>query len=512
MKTIRKYIALSFLAVFMLSSCEDFLDVKPKDKMQKDQQFSSEENINNTLNGLYRLMIRENLYGGQMTQTTLDFMAHYYTYSPSRPNDGSVGILFYELGNFNYSWGNNRLKFTHIWDDAYATALNINLFIKGLNETNATMSEQHKNIMLGEAYGLRAYIHFDLLRLFGPIYRERTNEKVLPYHNTAQITLNHEGYEEDEYSTVDEYVQLLLKDIETASELLKDNDPIVSDANSITNELSKDFYENRNRRMNYYAVKGLEARIYQYIGEDSKAAAAAHIITEQVGAQKAFNWVDPNKIASTYNYIFFSEVIFGINNLDMSSHAKTYYLGEDIYSLYVVDYNNLTKNIFKEYGTGLGSILDCRAKQWVPSNIKSSPGYSLEGTYISSRYTANSSFLPAIKELQPLMRISEMYYIQAEAALKAGDKASAIGFLNQVLQNRGLTNQYYLTESKTDEEIRAHIEREYYREFFGEGQVFFFHKRNMDTQMFKAYEGGSADIADITKTYVVPIPDEEKNI
>ena len=74
------------------------------------------------------------------------------------------------------------------------------------------------------------------------------------------MILNHVGYEEDVYSTADEYLDYLLEDIREAERLLA-TDPILSDDSAISKELISDFYKNRNRRMNYYAVKALEARV-----------------------------------------------------------------------------------------------------------------------------------------------------------------------------------------------------------------------------------------------------------
>jgi hypothetical protein len=108
------------------------------------------------------------------------------------------------------------------------------------------------------------------------------------------------------------------------------------------------------------------------------------------------------------------------------------------------------------------------------------------------------------------MRLPEMYYIQAETALKH-DKAEAIRLLNTVLQHRGLTEQYYLQPDISETAIRSHIEKEYYREFFGEGQVFFYHKRLKSTRMFKGNDSGYEE--NITgDAYVVPVPKEETDI
>jgi hypothetical protein len=510
MKTNKIFIALIALA---FASCTDWLDVTPKDKILEQAQFESEENINSALNGLYRQMTGENLYGGQLSQTTLEFMAHCYTYPPTQPNAEDPSYTFYQLGNHNYTWEGTRSKFANIWKDGYTTLLNINNFIKGVDESTAVMPQANKEILLGEAYGMRAYIHFDLFRLYGPIYKDRTNQKVLPYNDKASVTLNHTDYEETEYSTAEEYIKLVLKDITTAETLLKENDPIVKDLRSITDTLYDDtFYRNRNRRMNYYAVKALEARVQQYIGDDTKAVEAAKIITAQVGSGKIFRWTESSSIINNQNYILFSEVIFGINNLDMSARAKSYYQATDQRTAYVVDYNNLFDNIYGEYNGN--AVMDSRAIQWRTSNVNTSPGYSIYGTYISSKYTTSSTKIPAITNLQVLTRISEMYYIQVEAALKAGDKPTAVRLLNEILDVRAVpaNDQYRPSATDSDEEIRAHIEREYYREFFGEGQLFFFHKRGTSTRLFNGYGAGSTPVTDPAATYIIPIPDEEKNV
>jgi len=512
-----KNILLLLLTVVSFVSCNNWLDVTPKDKMLEDQQFSTEDNINSATNGLYREMTNENLYGGQLTQTTLEMMGHVYSYPPTQPATGNPNLPFYFLANFQYTQDEVKGNFSKIWKTAYSTLLHINVYIKNMNESSAIISEQNKKILLGEAYGLRAYIHFDLFRLFGPAWQNRTGDKILSYNNKAEATLNHTGYEETEYSTADEYMTLLLQDLTTSEDLLKDNDPIISNANSITNNLRNDnFYQNRNRRMNYYAAKGLEARVRQYRGEYAQAAEAAKVVTDQVGSGKRFNWVNIAKMIDQNNYIFFSEVIFGINNLDMISRATTYYTGTDLRNSYLVDYNNLVKNILG-YDGSLSAMLDIRSKQWMTSNAITTPGYSINGTYRSRKYLSfifpnDGTDIPAIQNLQALMRISEMYYIQAEAALKAGDRNGAIALLNTVLQHRGLTEQYYLTNTMSDTDLQAYIEKEYYRELTGEGQIFFFHKRRGSAQMFRGYDEGYDPVPNPQSAYVVPVPDDETNI
>ncbi|MDR1092346.1 MAG: RagB/SusD family nutrient uptake outer membrane protein [Prevotella sp.] len=517
MKNKKIYIAAILLAL-ICNACNDWLDVDPVGKVLEEKQFSTEDNIQHALNGLYRQMTGGNLYGGQLSQTSVELMAHYYLYPTSSFSD-EVPLLFYNLSTHSYWSAGPMKKLTGIWTDAYKTLLNINNYIKGVNESKAVMSEDHRNILLGEAYGLRAYLHFDLYRLFCP-YNAGATDKVLPYNRSANITLNHDGYKDDVYCTPGEYLDFLFKDLEEAKKLLQE-DPIQdAGSGSITNDLREDFYKNRNRRMNYYALKGLEARILQYLGRDSEAAAAAKEITDRIEEDKIFHWVNISKMVEYRNYIFFSEVVFGINNINSKSSARNLYLGDNILKeVYVVNENNLFKNIFKEYSNQVQAgnpsprdILDIRAWQWDLSEILTIQTiyYPTDASYVSYKYKTESQMIPAVNSLQVLMRVSEMYYIQAESALKSGQRDIAINLLNEVLRHRGLNIDYLLKVDASDSEIRAHLTREYYREFFGEGQVYFYHKRLQSPEMFKGNGEGSVAVG--TNTYAAPVPDTEENI
>ena len=58
--------------------------------------------------------------------------------------------------------------------------------------STAVIGSNNKDVLMGEAYGLRAYLHFDLFRLFGPRWEDRSNiNKILPYSRTTDMILNH---------------------------------------------------------------------------------------------------------------------------------------------------------------------------------------------------------------------------------------------------------------------------------------------------------------------------------
>lgn len=496
------------------TSCDKFLDVSPKDKVLEEDQYSTEAGVQGALNGLYRQMISNSLYGAALSQTSIEAMGHVYTYPPTQPSGTKLSLTLYYLCHGQYENSSVESIFSNVWKYGYSTLFNINFFLKSMETSSAQLGNGNKELLMGEAYGLRAYLHFDLFRLFGPIWEERTDEKILPYNRSTDVVLNHVSYEEDVYSTADEYMNYVLDDIQKAEQLTA-SDPILTDESAISETLSSDFYKNRNRRMNHLAIKALKARVLQYMGNYTEAAATAKEVTAYVG--KVFNWDEVTDVASKANYSFFNEVVFGINSPDMASNYTSFYSKTDLNDIYAADHDNLIQNIYSGFGDNLKSIVDVRSKQWTESNDlggSSNITYSQNGTYISNKFnTSSNSYLPAIVDFQPLIRITEMYYIQVEAALKGGDKATAAELLNLISAKRGIpdTSSYYLTETDDDSAFYSHIESEYYKEFYGEGQVFFYHKRMKSSQMFPGY-GGAAESVNPSVIYHIPIPNIETDI
>lgn len=105
-----------------------------------------------------------------------------------------------------------------------------------------------------------------------------------------------------------------------------------------------------------------------------------------------------------------------------------------------------------------------------------------------------------------------MYYIMAEALLEE-DAEMALTYYNEVRTHRGLQPlETKVIDGATGELVDRplslnHINEERYKEYFGEGQLFFNMKRlNQPISSFNkvtTYEPGK-------EIYVVPIPDIEK--
>jgi starch-binding outer membrane protein, SusD/RagB family len=113
---------------------------------------------------------------------------------------------------------------------------------------------------------LRGFIHFDLLRLFAPSFRNGAGAKAIPYVTDFSNKVT-------PMSTVTEVLTKIVTDLEEAKQLIRPVDPILTagyipsypddfdDPNkpdSIPEEERSNslFLQNRRHRLNYYAICG----------------------------------------------------------------------------------------------------------------------------------------------------------------------------------------------------------------------------------------------------------------
>ncbi|MDR1021771.1 MAG: RagB/SusD family nutrient uptake outer membrane protein [Prevotellaceae bacterium] len=502
MKSIKLY-ALLLPALPALAGCTKWLDgAQPVDQNLDKTQYASEAGVNSVLNGFYRTLSSEKLYGSVMTITALELLAHYYYYEENLSSNGDFTYFNY-MSRYQYQEGAVKNPFSGVWSEAYSAIFRINSFISAVS-ASGVLRESKQRMALGEAYGLRAFLHLDLFRLFG------SKAQGIPYNLSAEVIPH-------EVQAPEAFFALLLQDIEQAKELLRD-DPIITDGvldltqvKPTDNVTEKEIFDRylRSYRMNYYAVLALQARALMFKGDVQAAALAAQsVIDNAFGDGKPFRWADKRRIDADYNYILYSEVIFGVYNFDLYATWEKYIYGTRPGQTYTVSASNLLNNIFRFDNTGGAMSLweDVRVRQWQPSKAGT-------GLYISNKlgqFTRANENDP-IQYYQPLMRMSEMFYIVIENRLLTGNTSGAISLLNEVRFNRGSQWESLPDPAGVTVDVAFEmLEAEYYKEFYGEGQVFFYLKRRESSTVFNP-NGKERDNV-TAEDYVIPIPEGEKNI
>lgn len=463
-----KNIFLFAFPVLLGTSCNKFLDVKPKTQIDADVAFSDEQGYIDALTGVYIKMSENDLYGKELSFGLTDVLSKQYTRFNSTFHE------YYDASQYNYINAAVRAKIDAIWLKQYGAIANVNNLLGYLKNADQKMfRDVNYSIINGEAHGLRAFLHFDLLRLFAPApassggmsavaipYMDRLTSDVLP------------GLK------VEDVIKKILADCEVAEQALKTIDPIVP--GSTTPVTTTGYLRGRPFKFNYYAVKALEARVHLYAGDKVKALACA----EEVIAANTFTWTPTHEI-SAGNHVLTSELIFTLYKSDMIAFTDNYF-SPAATSL-------LTKSNDSEFLTVYESTEDIRyTLLTLLDNTSSMIRYS---TKLSQPATA-----PAYTNRVPVIRISEMYYIAAEC-LAATDMTKAVTYLNAVRRARNI--QTDLEPVITPAQLQDEIFKEYRKEFFCEGQLFYYYKRLNKSTI--EYSDVNAD----NTIYVLPLPDDE---
>ncbi|MEL4308613.1 RagB/SusD family nutrient uptake outer membrane protein [Joostella sp. CR20] len=471
MKTYLK-LSIVFLFGLLMGSCNEYLDVKPEDKYLEEQVYSSEEGINNLLNGVYINLAENNLYGGQLTMSTVELLAQRYNVSNANHD-------WYDHGHYLYDETSVRASFEGIWTSAYEVVINLNSLLEGI-EKYSTLPEWKKNIIKGEALGLRAMIQFDLLRLFGPVYLTNASDLSIPYYTEAKAEAN-------SFLPATDVVNMVLSDLNEAETLLE-NDPIIT--NGIVEDPEQPFYSFRNLRLNYYGIKALQARVHLYAGNTQEALTTAQFVIDETSG--LLPWTEPSAVISSDNRdrVFSSEIIFAVQNLSLYTRHN------NLFS------NNLTDaKILAPNTTRIEQVFESNESDYRFNSSWVVPSDGVRSYRTFTKYADVTDKDLSFRFMQPIVRKTEMYYIVAETT---PDVALAKQYLDEVRYNRGLVA---LDE---DVDISEEIRKEYMKEFYGEGQLFFYYKRNN----IEAIPDGNSTSSSRTvsmgvENYVVPIPESE---
>jgi hypothetical protein len=317
------------------------------------------------------------------------------------------------------------------WGGAYGVIAMCNIVIQA-DHASLEGDQNAINHTVGQAYALRALVHFDLLRDYGQHFisgQGGSSSLGVPYVKTYRDPANLAPSRDTVQSNVDN---------------------IVADFNqgiSMMNSTSDNA-----QYMNKGAAYALLARAALYYGSVNSAYYAA--------AASASKWVLDNwskaavgpsgYMASWYtdNAVnqLFSIAASGTDNAGINGVANIY-RGATYGDIRIVE------------GDGADDVHDIYEADDIRYTSQGMIG--MEGGYLSMLGKWPSM---DFSDDNIVIRVEEMHLIYAEASLRAGDTATAKTYLNNVQAIRGAS----LTEATLDNII---LERR--REFFGEGHRFY---------------------------------------
>lgn len=261
--------------------------------------------------------------------------------------------------------------------------------------------------MVGQAYAMRAYLHFKMVNIFAQTYTFTSDgsHPGIPYIMTSDISKSYSR------QSVAEVYEFMITDIKAALQLL----PITT---------------TDTRFMNRLAAQALLSRIYLFKEDYAKAREVALEVTAKVpllSISKGY----PNDLFKLKNDGN-TETLFQISPIPAFAIFLGRYLGtqafvgtSDLASILREDPNDIRSSWISQSGT-----------KWIISKFPA--GAAPEIVPALSPSTA-SYYIPAL-------RTSELYLNIAESAMKLGDENMARAYLNSV-RKRANPNAREINES-----------------------------------------------------------------
>lgn len=436
MKTnILKYITAGTLALTLASCGNDWLDLEPSTSVVSKVETASD--VKFTLNGIYSDMQSAYAYSGRLV----------YYGDVTGDDMQAVSSTKRVASAYLYGFTKSSSQATY-WSYPYTFIQNCNVILANIDAISATTADEKAELAdyKGQALAIRGMSLFELTRLFGYPYTKDNGASL----GACIVTTVSEKDAKPQRSTVAECYDQIISDLKASVELL-----------------GEDFNKGR---INKWAALTLLSRVYLYHGDNAKALETAEAAIE--GAQKKGYalWSNEEYPTAWSNDATASkpgEVLFEIINLTTDSPGKEslgYLNSPSGYSDACVTcsfYNFLSED-----------PNDVRLKI---INVAQKPAYT--SSSVIARGYVNKYQPQAGENIEdaniPLLRLSETYLNAAEAAVKTGDNAKAVKYLEAIVKRANPANT---VEGTTVTLERALAERR--KELVGEGHRFYDLLRN----------------------------------
>jgi len=388
-------IIITVLGIMLITSCEDFLDVKPSNYAASETSITNASDAKVAINGLMRKMTASDYYG-----------RNFVIYGDAKGGDFAIrsqgrGLDYYYSFNHSASSGSG----SGFWTQIYHNILQANNLIQNIESMEAAGNGSTAlSAYKGQALTARALMYFDLVRLYGKPYNMDKTSYGVPL-----ILEPLDASDQPTRATVEEVYTQILKDLTDAAPLLSTS--------------------KGNGYLNYYANIAIQARVYLFMDNFAAALTAAEEIIDEGPYTLYANdaWV------GSWATQFGTESIFELAIYPAEADLTTGSLG-----YYLLRLNKVTGAsgwfMASDYWIARMSE-DLTDVRWgIMDYDESSPtrfGSSLKyvgGTAMLGDKSSRSAVNVKV------IRLSEIYLIAAEAALSlpTPDRAKAATYLNEI--------------------------------------------------------------------------------
>lgn len=445
------YILSGILALSATSCGNDWLDLESSTEIPSEGSLETLDDFQYSLNGIYSAMQSSDGYTGRIVYYG-DVTADDVQAASATKRTGSYYLLKYTKDNAPST----------LWKIPYLLTRNANIILEEIGNIPETdKNKKERNDIIGQALTIRALSLFDLTRIYGYPYAK---------DNGAS------------------WGACIVQDVRTIDSKPARNtvaecyDAVIKDLTDAIPQLSEDFNYGK---VNRWTAMALLSRVYLYKGDNQNALKISEEAIAGALKNKYHLWSNehyPTAWADERSASDPGEVLFEIVNTTVDSPGKEsmgylcwrggysdMILTSSFYGLLTEDPDDVRSKVIEIY----------KAKAYI------------------NKYQPQKGENPADANV-PLFRLSELYLNAAEAAVKLGNNAKAVEYLDPIV-NRANPEKTVKGETITLERVL----NERRKELFGEGHRLYDALRNNQT-----IERKDVKIDAIKSTKHLSMPDE----
>lgn len=412
MPVMRSAIIILILLPVLLWQTGCMKDVNPSDALTTETITGSPEGLKNAVNGAYSLLKDHVEFNGTRDDNNM-YLRQYFQLSDFASDDIVCGQTTEDPLFYSFSLGHSptQTNVRYFWYISYKIINDANTVIEAVEKQgNPDATTQQ---MLGECYFLRAFSHFNLVKLFAMPYTQNPGAPGVILRTSTSDPA------QKDRSTVGEVYAQIIADARKGADLMSQS--------------RGPQYASRE------AAWALLSRAYLYEGNNDSTAYFA----SQVISSGRFSLTT----AATYPDLFAnatagSETIFCVAFTPVDDYGKFGSIASMIYS-------NGNSGWGEEFAsaslrdTMSANPEDVRWKYIIP--LKDGNGVLQQKNGIDIYYISKFSGQGGSPTLSSpiLFRLAEMYLNRAEASAKAGKTAAALDDLDIIRSNRGLSGALY---------------------------------------------------------------------
>lgn len=441
-KKIFNIIAVILLLIAGTSCSAGWLDLEPSDEAGADEAITSYKDADIALNGVYYMI--------KGTSTYRDYYAATMVYYGDVKADDMQATKASNRTSTAYEARHTATtNVTNMWSIPYRVIYRANRLIQYIDEGAITDAEEKVIAnMKGEALMARALAHFDLLRLYSNPYDLAKNGES---YGVPIITKVYPYTYKPGRNTINEVYTQIIEDLTYGIEHMNG--------------------DNKIGHFNTWAAKGLLARVYLYKGDNANALKLAKDVIENSPYQL---WTNDRYVSAwreTPNSQSTTEALFEISITSINDWTDregiAYLYNENGYAD-----AHITKSFYDFLNTNY--VGDVRLNLLKKAEKTGTDATTKGKNVFVNKYAGKSNESDFRIGNVPLIRLSEIYLIGAEAAAKENNQKDAAKYLNKIIL-RGNPNAKELTDAEVTVD---RILEERRVELFGEGHRLFDLLRN----------------------------------